>query len=198
MKLFWIGSAAAVLACAGAHAAEGVPVRAVCMQNRGLLNTLVVLRAQAVVTTVFAEAGVKIEWQSSRQCRDAGDDVLRVAMDAEAPASFGPETMAYALPYGESRTAIHVFYNRIVQDHRDLDSEVLGHVMAHEIGHVLEGIARHSPGGVMKAHWTHQDYSDMSRPHLSFAPEDVELIHVNLRRLSTVSAARFTARAERE
>ena len=73
------------------------------------------------------------------------DNVLRIEMDAVAPARFGPETMAYALPYGASGTTIHVFYDRVLQDHRELPAEVLGHVIAHEIGHVLEGIARHSP-----------------------------------------------------
>ena len=48
--------------------------------------------------------------------------------------------------------------------------------MAHEFGHVLEGVDRHSPTGVMKAHLTRDDYDEMMHHPLSFAPEDVRMI----------------------
>jgi hypothetical protein len=187
--------ATAVLAGVSAHAAENGPGRGVCVNNREIVNTFVMVRAQALVTAVFSEAGVRIEWLPARQCRNTADNVLRIEMDAVVPARFGPETMAYALPYGASGTAIHVFYGRLLQDHESLTAEVMGHVIAHEIGHVLEGIARHSPDGLMKAHWDGHDYSTMRKQHLSFAAEDVELMHLRLQRLS---AGGLTARSEME
>jgi hypothetical protein len=39
-------------------------------------------------------------------------------------------------------------------DYRDA---LLGYVLAHEIGHVLEGLVRHSGAGVMKASWNRAD-----------------------------------------
>jgi predicted metalloendopeptidase len=73
--------------------------------------------------------------------------------------------------------------------------EVLGHVIAHEIGHVLEGVARHSTDGLMKPHWTLQDYWRMKNRHLFFAAEDVELMHLSMQR---ASAGSVTAQSERE
>ena len=38
---------------------------------------------------------------------------------------------------------------------------LLGHVLAHEIGHVLQGVARHSATGVMKGRWSLHETSHM-------------------------------------
>jgi hypothetical protein len=188
--------AAAVLTAVGAHAAENGPGRGVCVQNRESVNIIVMVQAQALVTAVFAEAGVRIEWLTPRQCRTTtGNVVLRIEVDAVAPAGFGREALAYALPYATSGTTIHVFYDRVLRDHRDLTAQVLGHVIAHEIGHVLEGIARHSPGGLMKAHWDASDFASMRKHLLSFAAEDVELMRL---RLPRPSAAGLAARSEME
>jgi hypothetical protein len=56
----------------------------------------------------------------------------------------------------------------------------LAYVMAHEIGHVLQGVSRHSQEGVMKAH-TPNAHALTSK--LRFAHEDVSLIHSGLLRL---------------
>jgi hypothetical protein len=50
-------------------------------------------------------------------------------------------------------------------------------VLAHEIGHVLQGIERHSETGVMMAKWTSEDYKQMVVKPLAFTEEDVILIH---------------------
>jgi hypothetical protein len=195
MKLLLFCRATAMMAVAGAYAAESAPVR-VCIQHRGLVNNFVMARAQMVVTTVFSGAGIQIEWLPSRLCFDAPDTVIRIEMDSAPPSRFGPETMAYAMPYRATGITIHVFYDRVLQDHHDMPCEMLGHVLAHEIGHVLEGVVRHSADGLMKPHWNLADYRRMRKPYLFFAIEDVELIHLSLQR---ASAGTVTARpAERE
>ena len=192
MKPPLICVATAILAGAGAYAENG-PGLAVCLQHRALVNNFVMARAESLVSTVFAEAGMRIDWMPARQCRTTGDNAIRLEMDAVVPARFGPETLAYALPYAASGTTIHVFYHRIMEGHRDLGAEVLGHVIAHEIGHVVEGIARHSPEGLMKAHWGLPDYVRMRNQRLSFSTEDVALMRSHL-----PYAGRLTARSGRE
>ena len=59
-------------------------------------------------------------------------------------------------------------------------SVLLGHVMAHEITHILQGIPRHSPTGLMKAHWSAGDLRRMMSTPLAFGPNDVELIQLGL------------------
>jgi hypothetical protein len=192
MKPPIISLAAVAVASAVAYAAENRPVP-VCVQHRETANNIVMGKAQVVVTAIFAQAGVRIDWLPSRLCRIAALDAIRLEIDMEAPAHFSPETLAYALPYAESGTTIHVFYNRIMEGHRELCGELLGHVIAHEMGHVLEGIARHSPDGLMKARWELHDYLRMKRHHLSFSTEDVELMRNRL-----MSLGRLTAQSGRE
>ena len=185
----------AVVAMAGAIAcvAENTPVLPVCVEHRETANNLVMNQAQGIVTMIFGQAGVRINWLPSRLCRNAALGAIRLEIDMEAPAHFSSETLAYALPYAGSGTTIHVFYTRIMEGHRELGAQILGHVIAHEMGHVLEGIARHSPDGLMKARWDQHDYVRMKRQHLSFSAEDVELMRPRL-----TSAGRLTAQSARE
>ena len=194
MKLLLFCRATMAMAAAGAYAAENGPIR-ICIQHRGLVNNFVMARAQTVVKGVFSHADIQIEWLSSRRCMNAPDNVIRIEMDSAPPSRFGPETMAYAMPYRATGTTIHVFYDRVVQDHHDMPAEVLGHVIAHEIGHVLEGVARHSADGLMKPRWNMVDYWRMRRLNLFFAAEDVELIQLHLQR---AAGAGVTAQSERE
>ncbi len=194
MKLLLFCRATVVMAAAGAYAAENAPIL-ICVQHRGLVNNFVMARAQTVVNAVFSNADIQIEWLPSRRCANAPDNVIHIEMDGAAPSRFGPETMAYAMPYRATGVTIHVFYDRVLQDHHDMPVEVLGHVIAHEIGHVLEGVARHSTDGLMKPHWSLTDYWQMKKPHLFFAAEDVELMHLHLQR---ASAGGVTAQSERE
>ena len=194
MRLFSIWGVGMVLAGAGAYAAEAGLRQAVCLDGHGVVDNFVASRAQAVATAVFQDAGVGIVWLSDRQCRNTSGNVIRVELDLVVPAGFGPEAMAYALPYAAVGPAIHVFYSRVLRDHRDLPVEVLGYVIAHEIGHVIEGIARHSAEGVMTAHWGLHDYARMKKRQLAFDAQDVRLMHLSLERL----AAALTAQAARE
>jgi len=75
-----------------------------------------------------------------------------------------------------------VFYDRITETVGAVTlPHLLAHVLVHEITHILEGVARHSETGVMKAHWTSEDYRKMGGHHLPFAPEDVELIQLGMK-----------------
>jgi hypothetical protein len=55
--------------------------------------------------------------------------------------------------------------------HFDLDI-LLGHVMAHEIGHLLLGTNSHSSLGIMRAHWGRQDLEKANQNGLVFTPEE--------------------------
>jgi predicted Zn-dependent protease len=60
------------------------------------------------------------------------------------------------------------------------ESHLLAYVLAHEIVHILEGTGRHSATGIMKAQWTPEDYSGIASGKLTFASEDIELLHGGL------------------
>ena len=64
----------------------------------------------------------------------------------------------------------------------------LGNIFAHEIGHVLQDVARHSESGLMKAVWMPQDLSEMKSSRLSFDSEGRDFLRTGMSRLTTVAA----------
>ena len=134
------------------------------------------LRAQTVASKIFAEIGVKIEWHRQNSCPA---DALLVSISNSTPADLLPGALAYALPY--EGTHIVVFDDRIQKTVEPGSAPyLLGHVLAHEITHILQGVNRHSESGVMKAHWGSDDFLKMKWKSLSFTEEDVTLIHLSL------------------
>ena len=91
--------------------------------------------------------------------------------------------MAYAMPYREGGARIHVFVGRVAaMVPANRMGTLLGHVLVHEITHVLQGVSRHSAQGVMKAHWDTPDFRAMEVHPLPFDDLDVLLIHAGAKR----------------
>jgi hypothetical protein len=167
---------AILMAAMGGRAAD----LTVCLETRALVNHFMIERAKLVTVKIFSDAGLRIEWGTRARC--ANDPrAIYVEIDTDGPARYEAGVLAYALPYGELGARIHVFYERVTKYHSERTAPlVLGHVMAHEIGHVLEGVVRHSERGLMKAMWTARDYFEMENT-LRFAPEDVTLLQLGLK-----------------
>ena len=64
--------------------------------------------------------------------------------------------------------------------HPSLAGVGVGYVLAHELAHAMQGEARHSESGIMKAHWDTPDFQEMFFQKLAFTAEDVDLIHQGL------------------
>jgi hypothetical protein len=147
-------------------------------------------RAQAVAAQMFAGIGIKVQWLDPRRC-PAG--AIRISLSDQTPRTTHPGPVAYALPY--EGTHVVVFLDRIenmVDPGRV--PVLLGHVLAHEVTHILEGVVRHSSEGVMKAYWTNDDYQQMAWKPLPFAQEDVDLIYRGLVRREKDKREEFASR----
>jgi hypothetical protein len=53
---------------------------------------------------------------------------------------------------------------------------VLAHAAAHEIGHLLLGDEAHTPGGLMKALWNHNDFQAMNQNRFHFTSEQIPVL----------------------
>lgn len=58
--------------------------------------------------------------------------------------------------------------------------QILGHGMAHEIGHVLLLQDSHAPAGLMRANWERNDLQNMVAGDLLFTPEQAERIRTEI------------------
>jgi hypothetical protein len=82
-------------------------------------------------------------------------------------------------PGDHSGCSAYIFYRDVQELAREWDaseSEILGHALAHEIGHLLLGANSHSSEGIMRANWGKQELNTIARAHLFFTDEQSKRI----------------------
>ncbi len=150
---------------------------AVGLDNSQAVPFALLAQAQATAARIYAGVGVKLRWRSQAATE------IWIQFDTGVAAGLYPGAMGYAMPYGKTGTSIHILLDRVLSaGSQKLAGVLLGHVMAHELGHVLEGISRHSNSGLMKARWDDHDFDQMLVRPLSFNSEDADLVRVGVAR----------------
>lgn len=165
-------------------APEGVDHRVtVCVKSGSAYG---ITPAEELASKMFAGIGVTLSWL--RGLYGCPEHAIVVTINNRTPDDLLPGALARSLPF--EGVHIDVFYDRIVQDHpKSFVTPLLAHVLAHEIGHILQAFSRHSASGIMKAKWEQKDFEEMAKHPLQFTAEDVDLIERGL------SARRRTAPA---
>lgn len=147
----------------------------------------VLLRAEGLANKMFRAANVEIEWRNGLGSHVARPDEVVVTLVRSGQAQFSSKALAWALPY--EGTHIEVAYDRVKEAPLSVQPNLLAHVLVHEITHILQGISRHAPTGVMKAHWDGADYKAISMESLPFTAHDIALIQIGLKRASRAAVA---------
>jgi hypothetical protein len=102
----------------------------------------------------------------------------------DRPRSATSETFGQAfLNENGSGGYIDIYYGRISSLRSDLllsPSEILGCVIAHEIGHLQLGPNSHSRTGLMRAHWDAKSLSEAAKGQLLFTPSQSIAMQVTL------------------
>lgn len=156
-------------------------------------------RAQGVTTYLINMAGVETVWlnchlpndgvEGDAACRKhgAGQVSVRILPRAmsEALAVPGHVFGVAAIPTGKQRgSQVYVFHHRVQElatQMREVDGSVLlGHVVAHEVGHLLLGSGSHSPGGLMAADWFKRDLRKLAQGGLLFTDDHRRRIHADV------------------
>jgi hypothetical protein len=63
--------------------------------------------------------------------------------------------------------------------------ELLGHVIAHELGHLMLGTHAHSASGIMRPRWEDAELNLLVRGNLLFNPEQVKVMRARMRPTDT-------------
>jgi hypothetical protein len=163
------------------------------MNNGHIVPASILLPAQGIATRVLAQAGIRARWGKTadsgppaemNECRDRHLNVIDITFLAKAPANQSLVHMATASPFASGGMRIRVFWDRILDAHpadgSSVQRSLLGHVLAHEIGHILIGSKEHSPSGLMKANWTTFELSSMQARPLPISQLDAEAMQQNL------------------
>ena len=101
----------------------------------------------------------------------------------------------FALPTAKARpgVAISLFFARVLDlayyggvgtSFEDAQALILGHMMAHEVGHLLLGPGSHSAKGIMAFPWDKKILTSMERRRLKFTAEEQAMILKEMKRRS--------------
>jgi hypothetical protein len=124
---------------------------------------------------MLSDAGISIHWLNGKPRSPLPEHSVVVEVSGGTRKDYYPGALALAKPYEGDH--IEVFYERIAEAVvPPTVPALLAHVLVHEITHLLQGIARHSQEGIMKARWDARDYQRMASKPLAFTQTDMELI----------------------
>lgn len=149
-------------------------------------------------TTIFSGVGLETLWLD---CRLSMEDSHG---DKACQQPFGPTDLVLRIlprskhkayrdaTFGVSLTSVeeergfiaNIFWDRIeglTKWSQVSQSQVLGLVTVHELGHLLLGLNSHSPTGIMRANWNKEDLERASQGLLHFTPQQSEQIRAKVR-----------------
>jgi hypothetical protein len=165
--------------------------------------------AERAATAIFRKAGVEIAWDemslpaehlpatpSKRAAFTLGDIRLNIVPEMLVGRSRLPNNALGLAPgTGANRDTIYVFddnvqslFWKVLNAHLmgNIDVNIsrgliLGHVIAHEVGHLLLDQELHSVRGIMRGQWSFADLRDMARGLLNFTPQQAERMQDDIR-----------------
>jgi hypothetical protein len=181
------------LANHGAQSGETktLPIR---VFNRAKVAKADLARALKVASAIFEEAGIAVSWAegsaddhestaldfsangaSNGACSSRRMGELHLALDLGPKTGAMTTTLGFALPCAKHGADASIFVDRceaVMQNTLASFAKILGHAIAHEIGHVLLGSNEHSPAGLMRARWEKADWQQVAAAHIPIAPAD--------------------------
>jgi hypothetical protein len=175
------------------------------VENRTGTAPAVLSRAENDAARLFKKAGIALHWVN---CPPAKLERLPAPSCGPAPASIrlvllpgsvvsnqlqSPDVIGQALP-----TAVLVFADRIhsrAQWVASSESDMLGAIIVHELGHALLG-AGHSASGVMLANLESSEFRAYAAGRLCFSRQQALSMQANLKSGQTFSALAGPSEAE--
>jgi hypothetical protein len=183
---------------------------AVHVYNYARVNQQTLAEAEKVAARIFEKAGVETRWvevQCSSGAKPGAQNertsvsLSYIQLDILTGEMFnrlGPadSVMGLALGAGPNRKYVYVSYSRadalFLEElkaqgrgiSRPLASkgQILGHVLAHEMGHILLNTANHSPSGIMRGVWDVNTWNDAFSGKMLFSTEQAQILQAEVLR----------------
>jgi hypothetical protein len=149
--------------------------------------TKLLAAAEEQVHRIFYQAGVEVLW---RNCSEKSEDtqiagchavgstylILKILPNAKSELVRDRIDVLGVSLLNEDGVGFYgfVFYDRIrqVAEKRRLTSTLLGHVLAHEIGHLVLRSNSHSISGIMSGRWVSGELQRMSEGSMFFMADE--------------------------
>jgi hypothetical protein len=122
--------------------------------------------------------------------------------------SVSDNVMGLAPGNGPDRKIVYIFDSNVearfrrllmahcmgVMDWRVSKGQILGHAIAHEIGHLLLNQQVHSAHGIMRGEWSLEDFRDVTYGKFLFTPPQAEFLRADARRRNAQESIKAGAR----
>jgi hypothetical protein len=167
------------------------PVRlTVSVYNDANVPASVMAFAEVTAARIFRQAGLVVKWvvcspapdptPESICCRKAQfPSHLQVRIMSQ-PRNAPPSTFGVSYLAGDGTGCYSdIFFTRILNLHSSSGQDIgaiLGHVMAHEIAHLLLGMNSHSSFGIMRAQWQKEELLKASMGELLFTDDESQVM----------------------
>lgn len=162
--------------------------------NYAEVSSTALAEAEGEAKRIFERVGLAVAWidclpPASQKSTDPACEqplepthiVLRILAGRQLGAAATSNDIGSALvpSLGGRGAYANIYFDRVDHLARGGDASratILGHAMAHEIGHLLVGTAEHSSRGIMRAKWEREDLRDAARRSLLFDSEQAASI----------------------
>lgn len=155
----------------------------VLLNNHAEVQAEIVERAQEDVSALFRRSNIPFTWIAADEC-GGSCLIIRILSKPIGGKSRNRRVLGIAPGSRELRGKLaFVFYERIRTYSAELGleaSQMLGHVMAHELGHLLLPYGAHSVAGIMRPEWDRAQVSSAAAGTLRFTPSQADLIRTHL------------------
>ena len=162
--------------------------------NEADVPSHVLSQAQDEASRIYQGHGIRLVWTNPDTER--GDYRFTVKILPRTLTGKGVDGRAMGVAPGtrETRgTLAYAFYDRIKEVTITIGADaglILGHVIAHEIGHLLLPYNSHAKTGLMRGGWDTQQAMRAATGALTFTPKEAALILERLQNLSELTAHR--------
>lgn len=152
-------------------------------------------RAEAAASRIFQRAGIAVNWlncavpaaseQASRACREvAFPKHLQLRIVRKSVGLHG-EAMGVSFQGEDGIGCLaDLFYEPMEELERSDQTDIaslLGHVAAHELGHLLLGTNSHATAGIMQARWTADELTSGEAARMVFLDQESQKMKARLR-----------------
>jgi hypothetical protein len=153
------------------------------IHNDAGISPGVLLQAESDASRVFRQSAIEVHWLNCPLLA-AGPENPSQCEAADFPNHLQLRIVKQSLNLNEFALGISflsadgtgcyadLFYDRAKHLHETTNASLptlLGHAIAHELGHLLLGTNSHSPTGIMRARWRPADLADANRGRLLFS-----------------------------
>ena len=193
--------------CAWADPVRPQPLN-IYLYNKARVPSGVLTLAEESATRIFRLSGVQAIWVNCSIGGSDGTNCAGARQPSDIIVQIVPETrqlkgdvfgVAFLGKDGAGQYT-DIYYNRLEELRRDWKvalEEVLAHVIAHEIGHLLLGLNAHSNMGIMRGVWETDELRRLERGRLFFSSEQAERMKRRLAMVpenNSVASSRQTKR----